>query len=193
MKQAANRRRWLPMTATWLIAASLSAQEPAIPVPQYDEVFYRYDRAAGKLLELERRTASLFLKPKAMGLGGYQGVLYLKGARSPVRFREGDPLEFVIALPQRAEPHPVQFFAMRQADDRREVIPSTPSKLAAGASKDAVDLGTVQYEIRKYGESGWLITPSTPLPPGEYTLSLPTGNLGYAFAVDRVGPPRKKR
>ncbi len=94
----------------------------AVPVPQYDEVFYRYDRATGKLIDLERQVGAVESKPKALGFAGYKASVYLRGAHSSVRFQEGDPLEFVFSLPPRVDPHSVQFLVLRISGNRREFV-----------------------------------------------------------------------
>jgi len=178
-----------------LIAVTASAQEAALPVPQYDEVFYRYDRATGKLLELERQVAAVESKPKALGFAGYKASFYLRGAHSPVRFREGDQLEFVFSLPQRADPRTVQFIALNKSGNRREFIQlqsNRPSPLGVGTAKDVTERSAVPYDIEKYGESAYRLTPSKPLFPGEYTLSLPTNNVAYSFGIDGAANPGKQ-
>jgi hypothetical protein len=61
------------------------------------------------LIELERQVGLAESKPKALGFAGYRVSYYLRGSHSPVRFREGEPLEFVFSLPQRMDPYTVQF------------------------------------------------------------------------------------
>jgi hypothetical protein len=178
---------WFAFAAALLVTVILSAQDAPLPVPQYDEVFYSYDRSAGKLTDLERQVANVESKPKALGFAGYKASFFLRGASSPVRFREGDQLEFVFSLPQRADPHTVQFIAMRKSGDRREFIllqSNRPSPLGAGTAKDVSDRSAVSYEIKKHGDFSYRLIPSRPLPPGEYSLSLPTNNVAYSFGID---------
>jgi hypothetical protein len=177
------------------IAVTLSAQDTPLPVPQYDEVFYRFDRSGGKLTELERQVAAVESKPKALGFAGYKASFYLRGAHSPVRFREGDPLEFVFSLPQRADPRTVQFLVLRKSGKRREFIQlqsNRPSPLGVGTAKDVSERSAVPYEIQKHGDSAYRLLPSRPLPPGEYTLSLPTNNVAYSFGIDGASSPGKQ-
>jgi|GEM_PF-6404152 len=45
------------MAATYLVAIALWAQDVALPTPQYDEVFYRYDPVAQRLIDLRKPTS----------------------------------------------------------------------------------------------------------------------------------------
>ena len=183
------------MAVACLTIAPLSAQDTPILVPQYDEIFYRYDRVAGKLIDLERQVAAVASKPKALGFAGYKAFFYLRGGRSPVRFRQGDLLEFVVALPQRTDPHTVQFFVLRQAKEQRELVQqesNRPSPLGVGQSHSVLDRSEIPYEVQKYGESAYRLIPSEPLPPGEYSLSFSTNNVAYAFGIDG-GPARQEK
>jgi len=132
-------------------------------------------------------------KPRALGFGGYRVFFYLRGSRSPVRFRAGEPLEFVFTLPQRVDPHSVQFFVLHPAGDRRELIQSEPGPLASGPNTSVLYKSGVPYEIQKYGESAYRLIPSKELPPGEYTFSLPNIQVGYSFGIDSAGSPTRKK
>ncbi len=190
MKHIGSCAGRLPMAATYLVAVALWAQDVTLPTPQYDEVFYRYDPVAQKLIDLERQVATIESKPKAMGFSGYKVSHFLRGSHSTVRFRQSDPLEFVVSLPQRTDPHVVQFFSLREAGHRRELVEAQsnrPSPLGVGTAKDMRDKSTISYEIRKYGESAYRLIPSKPLPPGEYALSFPTSEVAFAFGIDGEG------
>jgi hypothetical protein len=170
-----------------LIALSLSAQDKPLPVPNYDGVFYRYDRAAGTLVDLEHQTAAAASKPKALGLAGYKAFFYLRGARSPVRFKSNDPLEFIVSLPPRTDPQTIQFFVLRQGKHRRELVEqesNRPSPLGFGQTHNVMDRSEVHFEVQKYGESAYRLIPSKALAPGEYSFSFSTNNVAYAFGVD---------
>ena len=169
-----------------LIAISLSAQDTPLPVPNYDGVFYRYDRVAGTLVDLEHQTAAAASKPKALGLAGYKAFFYLRGAKSPVRFKTND-VQFIVSLPQRTDPHTIQFFVLRQRKDRRELVEqesNRPSPLGFGQSHNVIDRSEVPIEIQKYGESSYRLIPSKPLAQGEYAFSFSTNNVAYAFGID---------
>ena len=44
---------------------------------------------------------------------------------------------------------------------------------------------------QKHVDSAYGLIPSTPLPRGEYTLSLPTNNVAYSFGIDGANNPDK--
>ena len=173
-----------------LTGLSLFAQDTTLPLPQFDEVFYRFEPAAGKLIDLERQVAAAESKPKALGLAGYKVSFYLRGAESPVRFREGGGLEFVFSLPPRVDPQTVQFIALRKSGNRREFVQAQtnrPSTFGAGTARDVSDRSAVPYEIQKYAGTAYKLIPSKPLPAGEYAFSLPTNNITYSFGIDSPG------
>ena len=170
-----------------LMAITLGAQDKPLPVPTFDGVFYRYDRLAGTLVDLEHQTAAVASKPKALGFGGYKAFFYLRGARSPVRFKTNNPSEFIVSLPPRTDPHTIQFFVLRQGKNRRELVEqesNRPSPLGVGQSHNIMDQSEVPFEIQKYGESSYRLIPSKPLAPGEYSFSFSTNNVAYAFGID---------
>jgi hypothetical protein len=176
-----------------VLAISLFAQDAPIPVPKYDGVFYRYDVAAGTLVDLEHQQAAAASKPKALGFSGYKAFFYLRGAKSPVRFKASDPIEFVVSLPPRTDPQTIQFFALRQRKDRRELVESEsnrPSPLGVGASHNVLERSEIPFQVQKYGESSFRLTPSKPLTPGEYSFSFSTNNVAYAFGVNGTESPR---
>ena len=151
----------------------LSAQDTPLPVPNYDGVFYRYDRVAGTLVDLEHQTAATASKPKALGRAGYKAFFYLRGAKSPVRFKTND-LQFIVSLPQRTDPHTIQFFVLRQRKDRRELVEqesNRPSPLGFGQSHNVIDRSEVPIEIQKYGESSYRLIPSNFGIPGRTAAS----------------------
>src|SRR5262245_53272692 len=120
-----RNRRSIPNCATVAIAAlipiALVAQGLAVPVPEYDQVFYHYDRSTGKLGQLERQEGIAEARAKALGFNGTRVILCLNGARSPVRFHEGDKPEFIISFPTRTLPPTLQFYSVRVTKNRREL------------------------------------------------------------------------
>jgi hypothetical protein len=177
------------MAAACLIAACLSAEDAPLPVPEYDEVFYSYDRVAGKLIDLERQESKVDSKPEALGLAGYRVVYFLSGKHSPIRFREGDPLEFIVSLKPRTDPHVLQLFVLRVAGDRRQIVDSVPTRVGR---QYVLNKSAVPYDVQKLGDSLYRLVPSKPLAPGEYSLSLSTTQVAYAFGVDRGSGGSKK-
>jgi hypothetical protein len=170
-----------------LSIVAVCAQDAPVPVPKYDGVFYRYDRTSGALVDLEHQQAAAASKPKALGLSGYKVFFYLRGGRSPVRFKTGDPIEFVVSLPLRTDPQTIQFVVLRPGKDRRELVESEsnrPSPLGVGQSHNVLDRSEVPFEIKQFSESSYRLIPFKPLPAGEYCFSFSTNNVAYAFGVD---------
>jgi len=92
------------------------------------------------------------------------------------------------------DPSTVQFLVLRKSGNRREFVQlqsNRPSPLGVGTAKDVSERSAVPYEMQKHGDSAYRLTPSRPLPPGEYTLSLPTNNVAYSFGIDGANNPGK--
>jgi hypothetical protein len=83
--------------------------------------------------------------------------------------------------------HRSNVVAFRKSGSRREFFQlqsDRPSPLGVGTAKDVSERSAVPYEIQKQGDSAYRLIPSRPLPPGEYTLSMPTNNVAYSFGID---------
>jgi hypothetical protein len=84
--------------------------------PEYNYVIFYLD-PTGVLIPLERQKAGIELKTKFGGFGGMQSGTNYKGSKSPVRFRVGQEILFVVrVLP------PVSIAGM-------EPVPMDPVKL----------------------------------------------------------------
>jgi hypothetical protein len=163
--------------------ASGRAQEP-----EYIENFFLLDSNSGKLTPLERQTAESKFKVKAFGLGGGESSLEFQGEKSPVRFREGRKLKFVIRVSsQQTDPQEIiQFYSLKSKKGTRKLV-IVKAKSMGLSSKSVLNERSVAFNATKYGQSSFMISPAQNLPTGEYMLGLSTNNDGYCFGIDGTG------
>jgi hypothetical protein len=127
----------------------------------------------GRLLPLESRRA--MSANRAAPFRGRE-ILEISGAASPVRFKNGDQLEFVMRalLPVgghqrlRLMKDPMKFELYRLDPNRgrntRELILTQRGFINSNGST-----GVFLY-VRSHGQYSFLLRPGEPLPPGEYAL-----------------------
>ena len=94
--------RWRSVMGTlalsWLVAAAYAQDAKKVVEPEYVGVVFSFDPDARKLVPLERQQANTQAKAKALGFGGASVSLMFAGAKSPVRFRVDQKLEFVFKI-----------------------------------------------------------------------------------------------
>jgi hypothetical protein len=153
--------------------------------PEYLGIFYLLDLSTGNLTPLERQTAETKVKVKAMGYGGAKSTVEFKGEKSPVRFKEGQKLEFVVLVSsQQIDPQGIiQFFSLESKNGKRQLVIAKASSMGM-SGKSVMSERAVPFNASKYGTSSFKITPAQNLPPGEYTLSAPGNNDGFCFGID---------
>lgn len=155
--------------------------------PEYLSVFFYLNPADGALVSLERQTANVRTKIKAMGFGGGEAVIEVKGGKSPVRFKTDQKLEFVVRVAStQIDPlNVVQFIAWKSKKDKRSLVITKVGPMGAGGSTN-MTAGAVAFNASKYGQSSFKISPAQPLPPGEYALGTGDTGTAFCFGVDAV-------
>lgn len=170
-----------------LLLANAGAGQEAVKVqePEYIGVFYFAESATGALTPLERQTPEVKIKVKALGFGGGEGSIEVKGGKSPTRFKAGQPLSFVVRLAsQQVDPLSViQFFSLESKKDKRRLVISKAGSMGI-SGRSVAGASAVSFNVSKYGESSFKISPARDLPPGEYALSGEGIKDGFCFGVD---------
>jgi hypothetical protein len=141
-------------------------------------------RAATTAYEpLERATAVQQSRVRGFGFGGAEVHYSFAGEGSPVRFKAGQRLEFIVRVAaQDRDPQSFfQLFALKQINGER-VLP-----MASGTMFGSTDTHHEQdrpFDAEKYGTNFFKIVPSVPLAPGEYGLGTSDSQTCFLFAVD---------
>jgi hypothetical protein len=172
---------WLVLTAAFA-ATSLpsAAQTPRYAGPEYVGVVEA--RVQGVTRQLERQRIAVTAKMKAFGLGGVRAGYEFPQGKSPLRFRAGEPVEFVIRVTsQDIDPRSfVQFSRVTSKKYRRLLTTMT---FGYGGSTSTGNFYDVPFEARRHGTTLFRITPTTPLTPGEYMLTSNSTDA-FLFGVD---------
>jgi len=161
-------------------------QPNSVVEPEAAGVFYGLKD--GKLIPLERQTAATVSKISGLFVMKMRSALEFAGAKSPVRFRAGEPLEFVVRSELAwSDLDPNARYFLHRLDERkkqRELVVMTGHFSPLGAStQTTVAQGILPVEIGKYGYSSFKLR-TGPLPPAEYALSRIHGQTAFCFGVD---------
>lgn len=142
----------------------------------------------GALVPLERQQSNTAFKVKYMGYGGAQSSTTYKGAKSPVRFKAGQDIQFVVRVQTVAsalETEPdgmVNLSALKTSKDERSIIFIKTGPMGFGAKSD-VKAG-LPLKYNRYGERSLKVSPAEPLEPGEYVMKTGASLGGFLFGVD---------
>lgn len=152
--------------------------------PEYIGVVFYLD-PAGSLSPLERQQPNFQTKVKALGYGGAQSSTIFKGSKSPVRFKAGQDIRFIVRLNASGiEPDSlVKLNVLKVAKDQREIVMAKAGAMGFGAKSTN---GEAQRPLNfsKYGEQSLQVSPAGPLEPGEYVITSMGGQSGFLFGID---------
>lgn len=151
--------------------------------PEYDDVFFVLDSASGNLIDLERQVLKVKIHPH--GFGGSESDLQMKGGKSPVRFKQGQALEFVVHVSP-PEMDPMGFVSLYSLEsnknDRRLEVRKAGYMDFKG--QIVLDKSFVAINATRYGSSSFKIKTVHDLSPGEYLLLTKNAKEGFAFGID---------
>lgn len=163
----------------FFLSLSLSAQTKEFPKPAWDDQVMLYDSASNNLSDLENRKFDFKM--------GTTGSMYLKieGGTSPIRFKSGDNLNFVIK-PKFKEQNPANHlgFTVLKAEKKIRTYKWFQNNIVNGKVSSFETSG---LKFRKISDEIILISFDKPLPSGEYcfyTLRAGFPYDYYAFGVD---------
>jgi len=154
--------------------------------PEFANVFFRLD--AGKLVPLERQTATIQGKASGFIVMNMKASWELSGIKSPVRFHSDQPLDFFVrSLIPPSAVDPSTFYFLRKLNIKKKtreliVMVGHASPGSATINNDPAQ-GALPVTFAQYGTSSLKIT-TGPLPPGEYALSGSYAQTVFCFGVD---------
>ena len=184
-----NRRTPLkPFIAIAVLMTSLvvgAAQEP-VPEPEFAEVFVALD--SGKLIPLERQTASVQGGGGGFIVASAKAAYVVPGNKSPVRFHSGKALDFVVRTAIASTTvDPSTVYVLRKMESKkktREIVFSSGHFYPGGGSMNTnLAQGSLPVSFTKYGASSIKVTTGA-LPAGEYALSRASALDVFCFGVD---------
>jgi hypothetical protein len=174
-----------------LFLASIAVAGQQVPEPAYNDVFFGLDLSAGKLVALERQTATVRGKAKFGGYGGIKVSSEFKPAKSPVRFKRSEQPQFVVRsyAADTSTFDPNMLYVLRtltkKGDKRELVMTESHGPLGLGGATANLAEGVLPVTFEKFGEHSLKIVSEKPLPPGEYALSHRAGMMDlFCFGID---------
>jgi hypothetical protein len=156
--------------------------------PGYTGVISLLDSDTGNLTPLERKSVETKTNTSFGGFGGASTILIIKGEKSPIRFKEGQKIEFVVRVAsQESDPQSIiQFFTLKSIDNERQMVLATAGSMGMNG-RSVMNESKVSFNADKYGKSSFRFAPAQNLAPGEYTLSAPGNHDGFCFGIDPSG------
>jgi hypothetical protein len=144
------------------------------------------------LISLEQNLARLESKTKGLGYGGSEGGFYMDGAKSNVRIRSGDSLQFKVKM-NMAMMDPsmmVKLYKFDSKNGNREAIVSSQGGMFSGG-KSKHTASEVNFNIMKSGSEDYIMMPASRLVPGEYgfinTMMVNGGGRDASYTVFTFG------
>jgi hypothetical protein len=167
--------------AGWVASGQESATEP-----EFADVFFRLD--AGKLIPLERQTAVIQGKVSGFIVMSMKSASEFPGAKSPVRFTSGQPIDFVVRTPfASAAVDPNTLYVLRKLGMKKKsrelVMMSGHANPLGGSANSSLAEGVLPVQFAKYGTTSIKMTTAA-LPPGEYAVSRQYAQTVFCFGVD---------
>lgn len=164
--------------------AAQAQQKSKIEEPQYIFVFHYLD-SVGKLLPLEKQTPKGKTKVSMMGYGGASSGYEFTGGISSVRFKAGEPIEFIVrGLSADVDPTDmIAIVPLKSKKDKRSITLVKVGSMGMSAkTKDAFEQ-SFSFTANRYGENSLKITPEK-LVPGEYAVVSRISQYYFLFGVD---------
>jgi hypothetical protein len=175
------------------LLVALSGWAGAQPTAEPQDISVVMKRVAGgAFTPLEMRRAPRQIRGSLFG--STDSFLSVPGLASTVRFRANEPVEFFLKVYLSTTDPRASFFPLRDPtkftlfkldskEDHREVVLSESGVLYTNRE------GGSPLMVRLFGESSFVLSPTSPLPPGEYALSYNVEGCGdnpvvYCFGVE---------
>jgi hypothetical protein len=153
------------------------------PSPEYANHPYFFDKGTKKLTALEKSSAKMSTKVKALGYGGMSSQYVIEGGSSAVNIPSADTIEFVVTGGNTMM-DPSQMFALYplDANKRQRSAVMMQGKGLLGKNKKAEKISCL---LKKVNDKYVLVVP-VKLEPGEYAFinTMPSGGSGYDQAYD---------
>lgn len=175
----------VPVTVVTLLLCSVpvKSQDRTLLEPASIGAFYYLDSAKNSLVPLEKQIATA----KKRGLIKEEIVVEIRGEKASLRLKIGQPIEFVLSLPNGIDPNKYQLASFKVKKGKREAI--LAESTFAGNKGNPV---FIPYNVTKYGNA-YKFTPMQALPVGEYAFSPNESNDVFCFGVDALDEGAEKK
>ncbi len=169
-----------------ICVATEPSSAASVTEPQYIGTIEARELSTGNYVLLERATPEAHTSTTLFGIAGVSRDVSYPGEKSPVRFNAGQKVDFVIRV-ERQDQDPmtlIQFWSLAPKDGKR-VLPlwETGSVYNNNVNHTAMQ-HAVPFTVDKLGKNFFVFRASSPLPPGEYSLSASNIADGYNFGID---------
>lgn len=178
------RSHALMIAAVSLLASAPAGAQRASQLPEY--VGQVNAVHGSRTIPLERQNARNDFKIRAMGFGGGKMRLLVEGERSPVRFRSGDPISFVIRVASQ-DTDPAEFIRLLPVKSRkgtREMETLSTGFAGVTGARDRLNERAIPFDASRSGAQGFRITLREALRPGEYAIQTSGAGSLSLFGVD---------
>lgn len=169
---------------------SVSFESHKIKEPEYVGVFFRLNPTNGELISLERQNTEMRTsRADKFVTVDTKTIALIEGEKSPVRFKRGEKLDFIVKLnSQQNDPQgQIGFVLFESVKGKRQWVlgKGSASTLSAfGSADDISQKRMVPYNFAKYGESSFKVSPVDQLLPGEYVLGIKGIAVSFCFGID---------
>jgi hypothetical protein len=167
---------------------SASTESHKIKEPEYVGVFFRLNPKDGELIPLERQNTQMRAVAGGFIAIGAKVAAQVDGEKSPIRFKRGDKLDFVVKLnSQQNDPQSqIGFASFESGKGKRQIVlaKGSAAPFVGTSVKDVSQSKIVSDNVVKYGESSFKVSPVEQLAPGEYVLGIKGVAVSFCFGVD---------
>jgi hypothetical protein len=157
------------------LSPAAGAQENKVVEPETIGIIFWRDPATNALVPLDRETISVKASP---GFFKASAKLRVNGVAARLRLQNQKP-EFIVQLANGVDPNKIKLYLLKVDGGKRVTTVATAS--AFGSTSQ---LQTLPFDVTKYGQNSYKLTPSQPLVPGEYVLNATDSTDAFCFAID---------
>jgi hypothetical protein len=150
-----------------LSAGSILRAQDQYPSPEYNNYPYFFNKSTKQLVALEKTSATITTKAKALGYGGVSSQYVIEGNASTVKIPGADTTEFIVTGGN-AMMDPSQMLSLYPLDasKRQRSAVMMQGKGLLGKNKEA---GKISLLVKKNNDRYVLVVP-VKLEPGEYAF-----------------------
>ena len=157
-----------PKPAPIPVAAPVEKKEIVLPVPEYINQPFYYDKDDNKLIRLENANALMITKKKSLGLKGSKQSLGMEAPSSKIRFTTKKDIVFIIKTSGDVIDLTsyIKLYQFVAADQRREVIINAKEGLLT--DKEEAKGKLMSFNVKMISKDNYLIQLPEQLEAGEY-------------------------